>query len=77
MRPGVVWMCHQRKMRQRLLVSQVKSICASQLSACGSRAAEGMETYVHAAHCWHGVSTVVHPAMAHPAVIHVRVVHLC
>jgi hypothetical protein len=37
MRPGVVWMCHQRKMMQRFLVSQVKSICSRHLSASRSQ----------------------------------------
>lgn len=70
MREKVERMCHQRKMMQRLVVSQVKSICGWGLVIEGSGEWSGLKTNVHVA----SISSHTHTHIMH-AVIHMWMIH--
>lgn len=61
--------CHQRKIIQRFVVSQVNSIYHSYVSSC-SRKGVGKVLYIHIAH---GPMTHIHTAMIHMSMIHPKI----
>lgn len=71
--------CHWRKTMQRLVVSQVKSICEREggelVMASRGGGEERRSTHAHAAHVVHAAIAVVHATVAHSAVIHAAMVH--
>ena len=67
MRVAVEWMCHPEKMMQRLVVSQVKSICNASVMV-KKQFTFSSPAYAHLAFRAH-----VHAAMS---MVHVAVIHL-
>lgn len=64
---------------QRLVVSQVKSICEGEggelVMASRGDGEERRSTHAHAAHVVHAAIAVVHATVAHSTVIHAAVIH--